>query len=154
MDGDLSARIAQTTIDDGTLLSTDYFNSFNEIIMLLGMIQDMPEMLDEVRSWRFCTYEEHFRESGLAFAPLAIEAYTHVAPAVREQFERTIEELRLTVEEARDALARMMEQSELDRFRHSAIVYTARLQALVDTGSAIVHGAGQIADQSAIDDMF
>src|SRR5471032_3079720 len=97
MDGDLSTRIARTTIDDGTFLSTDYFNAFNEIIMLLGMMQDMPEMFDEVREWRFRTYEEHFRESGLALAPLAIEAYAHVAPPVRAQFERTIDQLRLKI---------------------------------------------------------
>src|SRR5471030_2141540 len=154
MDGDLAALIAPTTIDDGTFLSTDYFNAFNEIIMLLGMMQDMPEMFDEVREWRFRTYEEHFRESGLALAPLAIEAYAHVAPPVRPQFERTIDQLRLTVETARAVLGEVIDQPDLERFKHSALDYTMQLQDLVDAGSAIVHGAGEIADQSAIDDMF
>src|SRR5690242_593171 len=56
--------VAGTTIDGGTLLSTDYFNSFNEVIMLLGMVPEMPAMLEEVQAWRFRTYEEHFRASG------------------------------------------------------------------------------------------
>jgi hypothetical protein len=155
MDGDLAARVAPTTIDDGTFLSTDYFNAFNEVIMLLGMLQDMPEMFDEVRGWHFRTYEEHFRESGLGIAPLAIEAYGHVDPPVRAQFERNIDQLRLTVETARDALGALMDQGELEHFKHSAIDYTMQLQALVDAGSAIVHGGTtQVADQSAIDDMF
>jgi len=155
MDGDLAARIAPTTIDDGTFLSTDYFNAFNEIIMLLGMMQDMPEMFDEVRDWRFRTYEEHFRESGLGLAPLAIEAYAHVDPPVRAQFEKTVDQLRLTVETAREVLGELMEQAELEHFKHSAMDYTMQLQDLVDVGSAIVHGgATQVVDQSAIDDLF
>jgi hypothetical protein len=155
MDGDLAARVAPTTIDDGTFLSTDYFNAFNEVIMLLGMLQDMPEMFDEVRDWRFRTYEEHFRESGLALAPLAIEAYGHVDPPIRAEFERNVAQLRLTIETARDALAQMIDQGELERFKNSAIDYSMQLQALVDAGSAIVHGGTtQVADQCAIDDMF
>jgi hypothetical protein len=155
MDGDLAARVAPTTIDDGTFLSTDYFNAFNEVIMLLGMLHEMPEMFDEVREWRFRTYEEHFRESGLALAPLAIEAYGHVDPSIRAEFERNVAQLRLTIETARDALARMIDRGEFGRFKNSAIDYSMQLQALVDAGSAIVHGGTtQVADQCAIDDMF
>jgi hypothetical protein len=155
MDGDLAARVAPTTIDNGTLLSTDYFNAFNEVIMLLGMMPDMPEMFDEVRGWHFRTYEEHFRESGLGIAPLAIEAYGHVEPPVRAEFERNIAQLRLTVEIARETLAQMMDQGELERFKYSAIDYSMQLQALVDAGSAIVHGGtSQVSEQCAIDDMF
>jgi hypothetical protein len=155
MDGDLAARVAPTTIDNGTFLSTDYFNAFNEVIMLLGMMPDMPEMFDEVRGWHFRTYEEHFRESGLGIAPLAIEAYGHVEPPVRAEFERNIAQLRLTVETARETLAQMMDQGELERFKYSAIDYSMQLQALVDAGSAIVHGGtNQVSEQCAIDDMF
>jgi hypothetical protein len=155
MDGDLSARIAPTTIDDGTFLSTDYFNAFNEVIMLLGMIPDMPEMFDEVRDWHFRTYEQHFLESNLGIAPLAIEAYGHVDPPVRAEFERNIDQLRLTVETARASLGLLIDQGELERFKRSAIDYSMQLQALVDAGSAIVHGGTtQVADQCAIDDLF
>jgi hypothetical protein len=137
------------------LLSTDYFNAFNEVIMLLGMMPDMPEMFDEVRGWHFRTYEEHFRESGLGIAPLAIEAYGHVEPPVRAEFERNIAQLRLTVETARETLAQMMDRGELERFKYSAIDYSMQLQALVDAGSAIVHGGtSQVSEQCAIDDMF
>src|SRR5258708_25682802 len=98
-------RVIGTTIDGGTLLSTDYFNSFNEVIMLLGMVPDMPEMLQDVQAWKFRTYEEHFRESGLPFAQLAIEAYAHVPADIRQRFEATVLELRRTVEEAARTLS-------------------------------------------------
>jgi hypothetical protein len=148
------ARVAGTTIDGGTLLSTDYFNSFNEVIMLLGMLPDMPEMIEDIRAWRFFTYEEHFNASGLPFAALAIEAYAHVPKEVRDRFERTVAEMRETIDEARDTLASLATHASLDHFKHSAVDYSMRLQGLVDAGSAIVHGAGETSDQDAIDALF
>jgi hypothetical protein len=148
------SRVAGTTIDGATLLSTDYFNTFNEVIMLLGMLPEMPEMIEEIDAWRFRTYEEHFGDSHLPFAALAIEAYAHVPPAIRDRFEQTIAQMRDTVDEARGILGPLAGQGELDRFKLSAIDYSMRLQALVDTGSAIMHGADQISDQSAIDALF
>ena len=148
------SRVAGTTIDGATLLSTDYFNTFNEVIMLLGMLPEMPEMIEEIDAWRFRTYEEHFGDSHLPFAVLAIEAYAHVPSAIRDRFEQTIAQMRDTVDEARGILGPLAGQGEFDRFKLSAIDYSMRLQALVDTGSAIMHGADQISDQSAIDALF
>ncbi len=148
------ARVAGTTIDGGTLLSTDYFNNFNEVIMLLGMLPEMPEMIEEIRSWQFRTYQEHFGGSGLPFAPLAVEAYAHVPPLVRDRFEQTIAEMHVTVDEARETLVRLTSEAEFDRFKLTAVDYSIRLQGLVDAGSAIVHGVGEVSDQDAIDALF
>lgn len=147
-------RVKGTTIDPGTLLSTDYFNLFNEVIMLLGMLGDMPDMLDEVIGWKFRTYEQHFAESGLAFAPLAIEAYPHSPPSAREHFERTIQRMHDTVEEAKMVLADARDQGDMEILADQAINYSMMLQQMVDTGSAIIHGIDGIMDQSAIDDLF
>ncbi|GGF39336.1 hypothetical protein GCM10011611_52170 [Aliidongia dinghuensis] len=147
-------RVKGTTIDAGTLLSTDYFNLFNEVIMLLGMLGDMPDMLDEVIAWKFKTYEQHFAESGLAFAPLAIEAYPHAPPSAREHFERTIQRMHDTVEEAKLVLADLREQGDVPLLAEQAMNYSMMLQQMVDTGSAIIHGIDGILDQSAIDDLF
>ena len=147
-------RVKGTTIDAGTLLSTDYFNLFNEVIMLLGMLGDMPDMLDEVIAWKFKTYEQHFAESGLAFAPLAIEAYPHAPPSAREHFERTIQRMHDTVEEAKLVLADLRGQVDVPLLAEQAMNYSMMLQQMVDTGSAIIHGIDGILDQSAIDDLF
>jgi hypothetical protein len=146
--------VAGTTIDGGTLLSTDYFNSFNEVIMLLGMVPELPMMLEEVQAWRFRSYEEHFRESGLPFASLAVEAFAHVPPETRERFDATVREMRQTVEEARAKLRPTEDEAELERVKLGAIEYSMRLQGLVDAGSAIVHGSQGSLDQSAVDDLF
>jgi hypothetical protein len=147
-------RLAGTTIDEATLLSTDYFNTFNEVVMLLGMLPEMPEMIGDIDAWHFRTYEQHFAESHLPFAALAIEAYAHVPPAIRSRFEETIAEMHDTVDEARGALGPLAAKADPDRFKLSVLAYAARLQGLIDMGSSIVHGTDQISDQSAIDAMF
>ena len=147
-------RVRDTTIDSSTLLSTDYFNLFNEVIMLLGMLPDMPDMLDEVSAWQFKTYSQHFAESGLAFATLAIEAYPHAPPASLVAFEQTIDKMRITIEEAKQVLHDDLAAGDMDVFAGKAIGYSMELQRLVDTGSAIVHGQDGTLDQSAIDSLF
>ena len=44
---DWRQRVKGTNICDASLLATDYLNHFNEVVMLIGMIPDMPECLDD-----------------------------------------------------------------------------------------------------------
>ena len=150
---DLEARIVGTTIDPVTLLSTDYFNHFNEIIMLLGMLPDMPDMMPEIDAWEFLTYEQHFAASGLGFAPLAIEAYAFAPSPFRRPFDALVEGMRDIVDLTRSRLRRLLERDDMDGFGTLAIKASSDLQSMVDTGSAIVHG-GRSMDQSAVDDLF
>jgi len=151
-------RVRDTTIDDRTLLSTDYFNHFNEVIMLLSMVGDMPDMLDEITAWTPKTYKQHFEDSGLAFAPLAIEAYDVVPSEYRVPFDETVNEMNSLIVEAVATLSPMRDDPEMLGF--TAADYWQRLQALVDRGSAIVHGSvgdsnpAATLDQSQIDDLF
>ncbi len=143
-----------TTIDSRTLLSTDYFNHFNEVIMLLSMVGDMPEMLDDIKAWRPLSYCEHFARSGLAIAPLAAECYAHVPGEFRVPFDATIDELNATIAEGVEALEAAKADPAL--FGHLANEYWRRLQDLVDRAGAIVHGMAPCGamDQDAIDALF
>jgi hypothetical protein len=147
-------RVRGTTIDGSTLLSTDYFNLFNEVIMLLGMLPDMPDMLDDVDAWQFKTYQQHFETSGLAFAPIAIEVYPHAPAETLEKFEANTRKLHAMIEEARQILRATLESGQIDSFGDKALTFSMELQQLVDTGSAIVHGQDGVLDQSAIDNLF
>lgn len=150
--------VRNTTIDDRTLLSTDYFNHFNEVIMLLSMLGDMPDMLDEIVAWTPKTYRQHFEDSGLAFAPIAIEAFDHVPMEYRVPFDETINDMNSLIVEAVATLSPMRDDQMMLGF--TAGDYWRRLQDLVDRGSAIVHGSVQdhnpavTMDQSEIDDLF
>jgi hypothetical protein len=151
---DYRERVKGTTIDPTTLLSTDYFNHFNEVIMLLGMLPDMPELLEDVDAWVFKSYAEHFQESGLGFKALAVEAYDHAPPATLEAFEATVAAIRTMIAEAVETLHLMAAAGQGDAFADRARFYARELGGLIDTASSIVHGTHAPLDQTAIDDLF
>ncbi|MDE1900946.1 MAG: hypothetical protein KGI37_04780 [Alphaproteobacteria bacterium] len=148
------AKVAGTNIDTRSLLSTDYFNTFNSVIMLFDMLPEMPELLDEVEQWKFNDYVGHFRDSGLDFAGLAIESYAHVPPDLKLAFERKIDAMRIFVEEASRTLRRLNDAGETATFGKFARYVAELIRGMVEEGSAIVHGHDSSMDQSAIDAMF
>lgn len=147
-------RVAGTNIDPRSLLSTDYFNHFNEVVMMLGMVGDMPELLSDIDTWDFKTYREHFMESGLGFAPLAIECYEVAPPELRERFEKIATQMSMLIVETRVKLRQTWEAGEMDKFKDMANLHSMELQGMIDDGAAIVHGYTVAMDQSKIDDMF
>lgn len=147
-------RIVGTNIDSRSLLSTDYFNHFNEVVMMLGMVGDMPEILDEIDGWDFKTYREHFMESGLGFAPLAIECYEAAPPELRERFEKIATQMSMLIVETRIKLRGALEAGEVDKFKDMAQLHSMELQGMIDDGAAVVHGYTAALDQSKIDAMF
>ena len=41
-------RLQGTNINTSKLLATDYLNHFNEVIMLIEMVPDMPDIIEDV----------------------------------------------------------------------------------------------------------
>jgi hypothetical protein len=74
-------------INPRTGLATDYLNHFNEAIMLLEMIPDMPECAEDFLGWQPLSYREHFTASNFRARDLAIEAYDSADRAIREEFD-------------------------------------------------------------------
>src|ERR1700740_1106175 len=70
-----AATLKAANINPRTGLATDYLNHFNEAIMLLEMIPDMPECAADFLSWRPLSYAEHFTASHFRARDLAIAAY-------------------------------------------------------------------------------
>ena len=147
-------RVAGTNIDPRSLLSTDYFNHFNTVIMLLSMLPDCPDLLDEIDAWEYISYQDHFKASGLDFAPLAIELYDVVPPDLREKFDHKIEEIRTFVEVSRIGLRSLLEKGEKPRFDDMCVRVNRDMQRMVDDGGAIVHGSSGSLDQADINKMF
>jgi hypothetical protein len=84
------ARAAQSlaaNINPRTGLATDYLNHFNEAIMLLEMIPDMPECAEEFLEWQPRSYREHFAASNFRARELAIAAYDSANPQIRTEFD-------------------------------------------------------------------
>ncbi|MEQ9170216.1 MAG: hypothetical protein RLN77_03790 [Rhodospirillales bacterium] len=148
---DLKARAEGSNLDSDTLLATDYLNHFNEIVMLLEMVPDMPEIMEEVKAWQPKGYVEHFRDSTIADRELAMEAYDHVLPVYREPFDHTVRQLDNVVVTSVQLLERYIEAGNADMLREQATVMSRMIQRLLDTASGIIHGATKTMDQEEID---
>src|SRR2546430_6889957 len=64
------AELKAANINPRTGLATDYLNHFNEAVMLLEMIPDIPECAEDFLQWRPLSYAEHFTASILPRATL------------------------------------------------------------------------------------
>src|ERR1700704_2809979 len=82
-----AAELKAANINPRTGLATDYLNHFNEAIMLLEMIPDMPECAEVFLGWQPLSYAEHFTASNFKARDLAIEAYESADAAVRAEFD-------------------------------------------------------------------
>jgi hypothetical protein len=80
-------QLRAANINPRSGLATDYLNHFNEAIMLLEMVPDMPECAEDFLTWTPLSYAEHFWASNFKARDLAIEAYESADPKVRADFD-------------------------------------------------------------------
>src|SRR3954454_21460294 len=81
------AELLAANINPRSGLPTDYLNHFNEAVMLLEMIPDMPECAEEFLAWQPLTYREHFTASHFKARDLAIDAYDSADAMIRAEFD-------------------------------------------------------------------
>ncbi len=149
------AKVTGTNISAQTLLATDYLNHFNEIVMLLDMLPDMPEMIEECKTWQPKSYVEHFAQSSFSDRQLAIEAYGRVPARYRRPFEETISQLNTLI---LGGIARLDTDiaagGEPEVLRETCSSLSRACQALMDCASAIIHGSNRAMDQAEIDGLL
>ncbi|MEM8813547.1 MAG: hypothetical protein AAGF59_13090 [Pseudomonadota bacterium] len=124
--------LAEANINPTTRLATDYLNHFNEVIMLIDMLDAMPECVEDVLAWRPKSYQQHFRDSGFAARDLAIEAYSDAPAAIRDRFEDTIAEIDACIAEIQSLLMKSEKPivpTDLDSGLHNGI---ARARAIIN----------------------
>src|ERR1700759_705528 len=80
-----AAKLAAANINPKTGLATDYLNHFNEAIMLLEMIPDMPDCFEDFLGWQPLSYREHFTASNFKARDLAIESYESADAGIRAE---------------------------------------------------------------------
>src|SRR5712671_6741747 len=85
-----AARLRAANINPRTGLATDYLNHFNEAIMLLEMIPDMPKCAEDFLLWYPLSYREHFMASHFKARDLAIEAYESADEHIRVEFDKYV----------------------------------------------------------------
>ncbi len=92
----LQPKLEAANINPTSFLATDYLNHFNEIVMTLEMVPDMPELVEDACDWKPKSYTDHFRDSGFQAKDLAIEAFENAPSEFLVPFE--------TIREAIDQL--------------------------------------------------
>lgn len=151
---DYRARLEGTNINPQTLLATDYLNHFSEIVMLIELIPDMPEMFEEARAWQPRTYREHFRASQFRERELAIEAYDHAPAKYRKPFEDIIGQMDVLVAGALDGIGAAVARGDVAELR-AICQENARLShRLIEQASAVIHGGEPALDQREIDGLL
>ena len=99
-----AAQLRAANINPRTGLATDYLNHFNEAIMLLEMVPDIPECAEDFLAWHPLSYAEHFTASNFKARDLAIEAYDSADEGIRVQFDNLTSSMTSILTAVRDAM--------------------------------------------------
>lgn len=150
----IQERARGSNVNEQTLLATDYLNHFNEIVMTLEMLADMPELMEEAREWKPKDYKDHFRDSTIADRDLAIEAYDLAPARYRQPFEMTISTINQLISMSLDRADAVMAEGDTEHLRARMVESSRSIQKLMDMASANIHGSEKTLDQSEIDDLI
>ncbi|QQP87363.1 hypothetical protein IGS68_14665 [Skermanella sp. TT6] len=145
-------RVRDANISGKTLLATDYLNHFNEIVMLIEMVPDMPDMVEDCRAWHPKSYQQHFRDSGFSEKELAIEAYDHVPNKFRSPFEATIAQMDAVILFTLDRMEAAIAAEDSDRLRFDCSTSVEMLHKIMQVANGIIHGTTHVMQQTEIDD--
>jgi hypothetical protein len=83
-----AALLRAANINPRTGLATDYLNHFNEAVMLLEMIPDIPDCAEDFLAWTPLSYAEHFTATNFKARDLVIEAYEQADRDIRARFDQ------------------------------------------------------------------
>jgi hypothetical protein len=138
-----AAQLRAANINPRTGLATDYLNHFNEAIMLLEMVPDMPECAEDFLSWKPLSYAEHFTASNFKARDLAIAAYDSADANLRAEFDNITNAMTSIL----TAVSAAMHEARHDKTRATlAEQATGWVKPLVALAGGIINGAGAEAD--------
>ena len=138
-----AAELRAANINPRTGLATDYLNHFNEAIMLLEMIPDMPDCAADFLTWQPLSYREHFAASNFRARELAIAAYDLADPAIRGEFDS----ITAAMTSILTAVGTAMREARKDRTRATLAAQAASwVKPLVALAGGIINGRGAEAD--------
>ncbi|MDH3581712.1 MAG: hypothetical protein OEM91_13940 [Hyphomicrobiales bacterium] len=164
----IRAHAEGTNINQETLLTTNYLNHFNEVIMLLEMLPTAPaELAAELANWQHKTYEEHFLHSGFREKDLAIAAYKHAPTDIRNAFDSITNDLSGELSGVLHEVQGIVAGNDLAALSELCMGAIPALQSKLETAIAIVNGEIEPTDdaqaevcpvsgahQAAVDEIF
>lgn len=157
-------RLLAANINPVSYLATDYLNHFNEIIMLIEIIADMPDMIDDVLNWLPVSYEQHFEQSGFMEKDLAIAAYAYSPPILREKFDEIVADINQNIVKIQAIIRSALPELSPQLYEELNLFVAEKLRPKMDKANAIIHGEGETLGvpskrepgtvQKAIDELF
>lgn len=135
-----AAQLRAANINPRTGLATDYLNHFNEAIMLLEMVPDMPECAADFLGWQPLSYREHFTASNFKVRELAISAYESADANIRARFDN----ITAAMTSILTAVAAAMREAKQDKTRaRLAEQATIWVKPLVAMAGGIINGGAE-----------
>ncbi len=132
-----TAALKAANINPRTGLATDYLNHFNEAIMLLEMIPDMPECSEDFLAWCPLSYCEHFMASNFRARDLAISAYEAADPEIRAEFEQITDTMTSILSAVGAAMREANRDTTRAKLAEQAIGW---LRPLVSAAGGVING--------------
>jgi len=134
-----AAELRAANINPRTGLATDYLNHFNEAVMLLEMIPDMPDCAEDFLTWKPLSYAEHFTASNFKARDLAIEAYNTANVRIRTDFDS----ITSAITSILCAVSEAMREAQQDKTRaRLAEQATGWVKPLVMQAGGVINGDG------------
>jgi hypothetical protein len=134
-----AAELRAANINPRTGLATDYLNHFNEAVMLLEMIPDMPECAEDFLAWKPLSYAEHFTASNFKARDLAIEAYNTTDVRIRTDFDN----ITGAITSILSAVSEAMREAQHDKTRtRLAEQASGWVKPLVMQAGGVINGDG------------
>lgn len=138
----LRAHTKDTNINPETLLTTDYLNHFNEIIMLLELVPTAPTLFNaELAQWEHKSYEEHFTHSGFRDKELAITGYRNAPEQVRHDFDSSVADLEQEMVMLLQQVQKKIDAGDTEGLSMLCREGVPHLQSLVQIIAGIVNGS-------------
>ena len=135
-----AGRLRAANINPRTGLASDYLNHFNEAIMLLEMIPDLPECAEDFLLWYPLSYREHFMASHFKARGLAIEAYDSADERIRAEFDHITGAMTSIL----TAVGAAMREARQDKTRATLAEQAAAwVKPLVALAGGVIHGGAE-----------
>jgi hypothetical protein len=135
-----AAQLKAANINPRTGLATDYLNHFNEAIMLLEMIPDMPECSEDFLAWCPLSYCEHFLASNFKARDLAISTYESADPDIRAEFEQLTDTMTSILTAVGAAMREANQDTTRAKLAEQAVGW---LKPLISSAGGVINGGAE-----------
>lgn len=129
--------LARANINPLTRLATDYLNHYNEVIMLLEMLESCPEFAPDILGWEPRGYDEYFEKSHFKDKDLARVAWEMAEPNSRRELEGMIDHMNAILAATLDALRHNLSPTGCARLGTEA---SGWLKPLVARAGSVING--------------